>query len=320
MYRLFSIGVRFALTASLSALAIAQTPTTNPNTPARTAKNAQVESVAVRGTSDAMEVEIETSGAKVSPETQAITGPDRIVVDFPGAIPSAQLRALSVNRGALKGVRAGLFFSNPPITRVVLDLSEPRSYQVSSTPKGILVRLTVGGEVAGNHQAVQQNVGHGTPMKLATVPASQSIAVQPIATSVPQTAHLQTSAVTTAAAVPVKRMATAVAASEAQAQPAAEETPRKPLVTVTFENGMLHIRSEKGTMAQVLFEVHRQTQADIGIPSGAEQEEVVADLGPGPARDVLSALLNGSPYNFIFVGNATNLEKVILTRKDSNPF
>jgi hypothetical protein len=31
-------------------------------------------------------------------------------------------------------------------------------------------------------------------------------------------------------------------------------------------------------------------------------------------------LLNGSPYNFIFVGNATNLEKVILTRKDSNPF
>ncbi len=45
----------------------------------------------------AIEVEIQTSGGPVSPDTQAISGPDRIVVDFPGALPSAALRALKVN-------------------------------------------------------------------------------------------------------------------------------------------------------------------------------------------------------------------------------
>jgi hypothetical protein len=74
------------------------------------------------------------------------------------------------------------------------------------------------------------------------------------------------------------------------------------------------------TLAQILFEVHRRTQAEIAIPAGAEQEEVIADLGPAPARDVLGALLNGSSYNFIFVGNELSLERVILTRRDSTHF
>jgi hypothetical protein len=91
-------------------------------------------------------------------------------------------------------------------------------------------------------------------------------------------------------------------------------------MNVTYENGMLRIRAEKVTLAQILFEVHRRTQAEIAIPAGAEQEEVIADLGPAPARDVLGALLNGSSYNFIFVGNELSLERVILTRQDSTHF
>jgi hypothetical protein len=73
-------------------------------------------------------------------------------------------------------------------------------------------------------------------------------------------------------------------------------------------------------MAQVLFEVQRWTHAEIAIPSGAEQERVAADLGPGSPREVLTALLNGSRYNFIFVGTETNLERVILTQRDSSIF
>ena len=87
---------------------------------------------------------------------------------------------------------------------------------------------------------------------------------------------------------------------------------------VTFENGMLTIRAERATLAQVLFEVQRKTQAEIAIPAGAEQEQVAAELGPAPARDVLGSLLNGSSYNFIFVGNEMKLERVILTRRDPN--
>ena len=91
----------------------------------------------------------------------------------------------------------------------------------------------------------------------------------------------------------------------------------KPSVVVTYVNGLLQIHADKATMAQVLFEVHRQTQAEIAIPSGAEQEQVAADIGPAPSRDVLAALLNGSSYNFIFVGTEEKLERVILTRRDA---
>jgi hypothetical protein len=99
-----------------------------------------------------------------------------------------------------------------------------------------------------------------------------------------------------------------------------EPAPPKPLVSVTFANGMLSIHSDKATLAQVLYEVQRQTQAEIAIPAGAEQEEVAANLGPASARDVLASLLNGSGYNFIFIGSQERLERVILTLRDPNIF
>ncbi len=73
-------------------------------------------------------------------------------------------------------------------------------------------------------------------------------------------------------------------------------------------------------MSQVLFEVQRQTQAEIAIPSGAEQEQVAVDIGPASSREVLASLLNGSAYNFIFVGTEEKLERVILTRRGSSAF
>jgi hypothetical protein len=258
----------------------------------------QVQHVIVRGSGDAMEVEIQTSGSQVAPETQAITGPDRIVVDFPGALPAAELRALKVNRGALKAVRSGLFFSNPPITRIVLDLSAPQSYQISTIPNAIVVKL------GSPKSAAAITGGGGAPVFLPTASAAKL-----------HTASLNSTSLTrTNSAAPIS----AAVETAAPAAEAAEPTPPKPSVTVTFSNGMLRIHAEKATLAQVLFEVQRQTQAEIAIPAGAEQEEVVADLGPAPARDVLASLLNGSPYNFIFMGDELTLQKVVLTRRDSS--
>jgi hypothetical protein len=82
---------------------------------------AQIRRVALLKSGGAMEIEIETS-QRVVPATQLIAGPDRLVLDFPGSFPGPQLRAMSVNKGEVKGVRAALLSSNPPVTRVVLDL------------------------------------------------------------------------------------------------------------------------------------------------------------------------------------------------------
>src|SRR5208282_3800449 len=140
---------------------------------------ARVQHVVVRGSGAAMEVEIQTSGSPVAPDTQAITGPDRIVVDFPGALPAAELRALKVNRGALKGIRAGLFFDNPPITRIVLDLVEPQSYRISTTQNAIVVKL---GPVA---TAVEANDPDAPP---AARLQNASLATSKLATGTPATA------------------------------------------------------------------------------------------------------------------------------------
>ncbi|MFI5118430.1 MAG: AMIN domain-containing protein [Terriglobales bacterium] len=308
MPRLSYAGALLALATLLSAPIPAQT-----SAPHKPPNSARVQHVIVRGTGAAMEVEIQTSGAQVAPNTQAITGPDRIVVDFPGALPAAELRALKVNRGALKGVRSGLFFDNPPITRIVLDLVEPQSYQISTIQNAIVVKLG----------PVKLSPVEPGQVKAAPVAAARA---KSLAVPAAPTAKLQNAALAAGTNVAVPRVSTAVSntvsTTTAPPLPAVSEAPPppKPPVNVTFENGMLRIRTEKATLAQVLFEVQRQTQADIAIPAGAEQEEVVADLGPAPARDVLASLLNGSPYNFIFVGNELSLERVILTRRDPNIF
>ena len=226
----------------------------------------RVQRVVVLGQGQAIEVEIQASGT-VAPQSQMIAGPDRIIVDFPGALPAAELRTVKVNRGALKTIRAGLFSANPPVTRVVLDLSEPQSYQIFSVRN--VVMLKVGPVKAGSGAQATDAAG----------------------AKVADAALTSVSSGTTPAAPP------------------------KPPVGVTFQNGLLRIHTERATLAQVLFEVQRQTGAEIAIPAGAENEEIAVELGPAPAREVLAALLNGSRYNFIFVGNTRgrNLQKAILS-------
>src|SRR2546423_14622291 len=62
---------------------------------------ARVQRVVVLGQGSAIEVEIQASGTVV-PQSQMIAGPDRIIVDFPGALPAAGLHTVKVNLGALK--------------------------------------------------------------------------------------------------------------------------------------------------------------------------------------------------------------------------
>ena len=307
MPRFFYVGPLLAIGALLSMPISAQpsAPTSAQNNSAKSARErARIEHVVVRGSGDAMEVEIQTSGAPGAPNTQAITGPDRIVVDFPGALPSAELHVLKINRGALKGIRSGLFADNPPITRVVLDLVEPQSYRISTTQNALVVKL-----------------GPAKPGAI-TAPGSQPPASPHAPAAKLQNASLATrmpAEHTNAAGTNVAAARVTPVVSNATAPPPAAP-PSKPPVTVTFGNGMLCIRAEKATFAQVLSEVQRQTKAEIAIPAGAEREEVDADLGPAPMLDVLASLLNGSAYNFILVGNELSLERVILTRRDPNIF
>ena len=231
-----------------------------PPAPATLAPGAtsQVRRVAVLKSGGATEIEIEAS-ERIVPEVQVVTGPDRLVIDFPKAKPGPQLRGVTVNQGEVKGVRVGLLSAKPPVTRVVLDLKSPQAYQLFPVGKSVIVKLGGAVGVAAAHDP-------GSLPNAAPTPAPE----------------------------PAKAF------------------------EVSFQDGMLSVLSTKGSLADVLTEIRKQTGADITIPAGAEQEEVAASLGPGTPRDVVSQLLNGSRYNFILIGadnDPNKLERVLLSPK-----
>jgi len=92
---------------------------------------------------DAVEIEVEASD-RIVPQTRVLTGPDRLVVDFPNATPGAQLRSQSVERGQVKDLRVGLFESKPPVTRIVVDLKAAQSYQVFPYGRTVIIKITGG--------------------------------------------------------------------------------------------------------------------------------------------------------------------------------
>jgi len=79
----------------------------------------------LQGTQDT-ELEIATDDL-ITPNVQVITGPDRLVIDFPNATPASTLRNLTIGSGEVNGVRVALFSAAPPVTRVVVDLKMPQS-------------------------------------------------------------------------------------------------------------------------------------------------------------------------------------------------
>ena len=117
----------------------------------------------------------------------------------------------------------------------------------------------------------------------------------------------------TAAALitPAAKLSSPVAASIQPVRPATQ-------VEVEVRNGKLTIGANNATLAEVLYEVHRKTGADIPIPSGAERDQVTGNFGPGPAREVMASLLNGSRFNFILVASDSDpsqLRSVVLTAR-----
>jgi hypothetical protein len=85
---------------------------------------------------------------------------------------------------------------------------------------------------------------------------------------------------------------------------------------VSYQNGQLTIVAPNSTLADILRAVRKQTSADIEVPPATER--VVTHLGPGPAREIVAELLNGSRFNYVLLGSpqdATALTRVVLVAK-----
>ena len=70
---------------------------------------------------------------------------------------------------------------------------------------------------------------------------------------------------------------------------------------VSYHDSQLTIVAPNSTLGDILRAVRKQTGAEIEIPPATER--VVTHLGPGPAREVISQLLNGSRFNYVLLGS-----------------
>src|ERR1700740_3617100 len=111
--------------------------------PAVTAQNAQIRHVSVVKSGGSIQIQIETS-KRVVPLTEVVTDPDRLVIDFADAVPGPELRTVPVNQGEVKAVRVGRVTSNPPVTRVVVDLKSPQSFRLFPSSKSVTVKIGEG--------------------------------------------------------------------------------------------------------------------------------------------------------------------------------
>jgi hypothetical protein len=85
---------------------------------------------------------------------------------------------------------------------------------------------------------------------------------------------------------------------------------------ISYEKGQLTIVASNSTLGDILKAVRKQTGADIDVPEA--RERVVTHLGPGPAREIIAELLNGSRFNYVLLGSPEDssvLTRVVLVQK-----
>jgi len=136
-----------------------------------------VRSVKVLGSKDTVEIEVQASD-RIVPQSQVLTGPDRLVIDFPNALPSSEVRSQSVDRGEVKDIRVGLFQAKPPVTRVVVDLKTARSYQIFPYGRTVMIKVTGNGVASSTAAQVDYSSQPGTRAGL--VPATYTTGAESV--------------------------------------------------------------------------------------------------------------------------------------------
>ena len=114
-----------------------------------------------------------------------------------------------------------------------------------------------------------------------------------------------------------------VAPAPVETAPPAPVAPPNPLeqpavrATVTENNQALSVKADNSSLSDILHQVASATGMKLeGLSS---DERVFGSFGPGAPREVLSALLNGTPYNVMMVGDLPSgaPRQLVLSRKGS---
>jgi len=115
-------------------------PDSKPSAPPAVNRIAAIKSFRIVQEKDGQAVEI-LSTKPVIPSIQAITDPDRLVIDLPNARLDTQQKRISIQADQIGMIRADQFQQNPPVARVVVDLLAPRAYTWDAAGNRLVVHL-----------------------------------------------------------------------------------------------------------------------------------------------------------------------------------
>jgi hypothetical protein len=142
--------------------------------------------------------------------------------------------------------------------------------------------------------------------------------------AIAQTAPSAAAATNTPAPSPAKHHKKAQAAPVAAPVPPPQPTVAPNLLdqpatpaTVTANNNELTVKAENSSLSQILHQVSSATGMKLEGLGG--DERVFGSFGPAAPREVITALLDGTSYNVLMVGDLPNgaPRQLLLTRKAS---
>lgn len=99
-----------------------------------------LQDIQVAQSSEGTQVEI-VANAPLAPKAMKLRGPDRLVIDLPNTVATRNSRQIAVNAADVRSVRMGRFKTEPPVTRVVLDLAAAHDYELQTRGNRLLVKL-----------------------------------------------------------------------------------------------------------------------------------------------------------------------------------
>lgn len=104
--------------------------------------SSQIKSIVTQTSPDVLQIRIDATGP-VRVETNVLSSPDRLVVDFLHAALRTQEREIPVKSAGVLRIRTAQFQVKPYISRMVFDLTQPVEIRVTTSTTSYLVTLEV---------------------------------------------------------------------------------------------------------------------------------------------------------------------------------
>jgi hypothetical protein len=132
---------------ALLLITLAAAAQSSPRLLTSTQKPAAVRSIRPLAEASGPVVEI-ISDRPLAPAISKLENPPRLVIDLPNARLSGQGRRLDFRGSEINGVRLSQYQENPPVTRIVVDLTKPVAYTWDAAGNRLMVRIHPAEEAA----------------------------------------------------------------------------------------------------------------------------------------------------------------------------